>query len=171
MNLHLTTDRLSLIPFAKHEHMLFHDLNTQSFIRKYLWDDEVIDLDTIHQILEQNEKHFQQDYFGIWKIMPFDSQETIGFTGLWYFFNEPQPQLIYALQESFTGQGYATEAAQAIIKYAFDKLSFSYLIAALDQPHLVSQKVAERLGMKFTEQRLENGKPTVFYKIDKDPKT
>ncbi|MDF9796611.1 ribosomal-protein-alanine N-acetyltransferase [Catalinimonas alkaloidigena] len=171
MNCKLNTSRISLIPFERQEYELFHDLNSQSFIRKYLWDDEIITLDSVHQILEQNEKHFQHDHFGIWKINLPGTDETIGFTGLWYFFGEAQPQLIYALKESQTAKGYATEAAQAIITYAFEKLSFTYLIAAMDQPHMASQKLAERLGMKFIELRMENDKPTVFYRIDKYPNT
>lgn len=167
-NFHLKTDRLHLIPFTPEDIKVFQQLNNDPFIRKYLWDEEMIDQATSRELMEQNKRHFEQDGYGLWKMRLKESKETLGYIGLWYFFNEPQPQLIYALLEPYTKKGYATEAGNFIIKYAFDRLGFDYLIAATDEPHLESQKVAQRLGMYFAEKRIENGKPTLFYRIDKE---
>lgn len=90
----------------------------------------------------------------------------MGYAGLWYFFEEPQPQLIYALLEQFTRRGYAREAGTSIIQYAFEKLGFEYLTAATDEPHNASKKVMLSLGMEFVEKRIENNKPTLFYRIE-----
>lgn len=163
--LRFTSKRLSLIPFNLDDVKLFYQLNTDAFIRKFMWDDVMITLETAQEIILQNQKHFQEDQYGIWKIILPDQEEVIGYTGLWYFFDEPQPQLIYAILEPYTGQGLATEAAQVVLNYAFEQLDFSYLIAATDEPHQASQKVAERLGMKLFEKRIENEKPTLFYKL------
>ncbi|MEM9984362.1 MAG: GNAT family N-acetyltransferase, partial [Bacteroidota bacterium] len=107
------------------------------------------------------------DNFGIWKVNLKETDELIGYTGLWYFFDEQQPQLIYALLKQFTKQGYALEFSKVIIEYSFKTLDFEYLIAATDESHLESQKVAKRLGMKFHEKRIEDDKPTLFFKIEK----
>ena len=131
-----------------------------------MWDDELIDESTAREILVQNDKHFEEDKYGIWKIQLRETKETLGYTGLWYFFDEPQPQLIYALLKSFTKKGYAREAAFSMIKYAFGELGFDYLIAATDEPHMESQRVALNLGMEFIEKRIENKKPTLFYRIE-----
>lgn len=86
---------------------------------------------------------------------------------MWYFFAENQPQLAYALLPKVTKQGYATEAATRILNYCFDELGYDYLIASCDRSNLESQQLARRLGMKQTEERLINGKPTVLFRIDK----
>lgn len=165
--LEIITKRLTLTPFQAEDLDLFLQINRDPFVRVYLWDNMIIDRDTAREILKTNQKQFELSQYGLWKIRKVDHNETIGYTGLWYFFDEPQPQLIYALLPSFSKQGFATEAAQAIIDYAFDSLGFSYLVAATDEPHLVSQKVAQRLGMSFVEKRTEEGKPTLFYRIEK----
>ena len=165
--LHITTERLQLTPFTLHETSLFHTLNTDPFVRKFLWDDEIISRDTAEEIMIKNEQHFNDDYYGLWKMQEKEREEVMGYVGLWYFFNEPQPQLLYAILEEYTKKGYATEASLAIIEYAFHQLGFEYLIAATDEPHRASQRVAERLGMVLVEKRIENGKPTLFYRIDK----
>lgn len=76
-----------------------------------------------------------------------------GFVGLWMFFDEKQPQLLYGLLPDKTGLGYATEASRAIIHYAFNELKFNYFIASCDTPHTASRKVCERLNMTMIEEK------------------
>ncbi len=163
----LKTQRLELSPFQQDELNSLHQLFTDPYIRKYLWDDELLPLEQSQEVLSVNLQHFQQDKWGLWKIQPKGGQEIMGFVGLWNFFEEPQPQLLYAILEKYAGQGFATEAAQRIVQYAFEDLNFSYLLAAMDEPHKISQKLAQRIGMHFLERKMEDGKATVFYRINK----
>lgn len=163
----LSSARLQLIPFPADELGLFHQMNTSPFVRQYLWDNEVISMDLAAEILQQNAKHFVSDQFGLWKMTNKETGTFIGYTGLWYFFEEPQPQLIYALQKETAGQGYATEAARIVIDYAFHQLGFDYLLAATDAPHQASQAVALRLGMQRIRTESMMGKATVFFKLEK----
>lgn len=161
------TERLVLTPFRYDDYDLFYQLNIDPYIKRFMWDDESIPIDTAKEIMQKNESHFEKDNFGIWKVMLKETDELIGYTGLWYFFNEQQPQLIYALLKPFTKKGYALESSKAIIEYSFHALDFKYIIAATDEPHLESQKVAKGLGMKFHEKRIENDKPTLFFRLEK----
>ncbi|MDW3194282.1 MAG: GNAT family N-acetyltransferase [Cytophagales bacterium] len=162
----LETNRLLLHPFKMDDIEVFHQINTDPFIRQYLWDDVVIDQSTAQEILATNRKQFDHHQLGLWKIRLKSKSEIIGYTGLWNFFDEPQPQLIYALLPQYSKLGFASEAAQAIIDYAFRELGFTYLIAATDEPHKASQHVAQRLGMSFVEKRIEDGKATLFYRLE-----
>nr|WP_299341243.1 GNAT family N-acetyltransferase [Allomuricauda sp.] len=166
----LETRRLRLLPFIPEDTERFQLLNNDAFIRKFLWDDEKIDAITADEIMEQNLRYFEEDQFGLWEIKLSSNDETIGYAGLWHFFDGPQPQLIYALLEPHTHKGLATEAGRAIIAYAFETLGYNYLVAATDEPNIASQRVAMRLGMSFVSRRLENGRPTLFYQIDKTGK-
>ncbi len=163
----LSSPRLRLTPFLTAEVELFHQMNTSPFVRQYLWDDEVISIELAEQILAQNAQHFKEDRFGLWKITHNETDAFIGYAGLWFFFEESQPQLIYALHPEATGSGYATEAARLVIDYAFHQLGFSYLIAATDEPHLASQAVAQRLGMQQDRVETMDGKVTVFFTLEK----
>ncbi len=163
----LSSPRLHLTPFSKEELALFHQMNTSPFVRQYLWDDEIIPLELAEQILDQNTRHFQDDQFGLWKITSKGTDNFIGYAGLWFFFEESQPQLIYALHPEAAGNGYATEAARLVIDYAFHELGFEYLLAATDKPHLASQAVARRLGMQQNRIESMDGKVTVFFRLEK----
>ena len=61
----------------------------------------------------------------------------------------------------------ATEAATKILEYCFNELSYQYLLASCDQPNLDSQKVTERIGMRKVDEKIVNGNPLVFFRIEK----
>lgn len=141
---------------------------TDPTVRQFLWDDLVISEQEVEDILKVNDLLMGKRKFGLWKILRQEDQAAIGFTGLWFFFDEPQPQLLYGLLPEFCRNGYATEAAQAIIQYAFEELDFSYVHAATDPPNTASNQVATRLGMTLTDTRMMEGKMTMFWRVERD---
>lgn len=162
----LQTDRLHLIPFSEGEAKLLHQIFTDPHVREYLWDNEVISPEAASEILQVHLMLFEKKRWGLWRIVSLADKTTMGFVGLWYFFEEPLPQLIYGLLPPFVGQGFATEAAGRIISYAFQELNFPHIVAAMDAPHLASQAVAKRLSMSKVEEKEIDGRLTVFFRID-----
>ena len=96
-----------------------------------------------------------------------NDREIIGFVGLWYLFEEVKPQLLYALLPKALKKGYATEASTKILEYGLNELGLDYIVASCDRPNIESLKVAERLGMRQVEERIVNGNPILFFRIDK----
>ena len=164
----LETERLKLIPFVAKDLDLLHQTFTNPFVREYLWDNETISLEQTREVLLTNERQFEINSWGLWKVKVKRDNAYAGFAGLWFFFRESQPQLLYGLLPDKTGLGYATEAAKAVINYAFNKLKFSCLLASFDTPHLASRKVCEKLNMKEVEEKIMNGRLTTFYQTDKE---
>ena len=167
----LNTERLNLFP-AEIEHlMILMNMWNDPVVRKYLWDDTLVCPQQVEEILITNENLFRENQTGLWLIKLRDTGEIIGFTGLWSFFDESQPQLLYGLLPQFFGQGYAAEASARIIEYSFVSLGFSYLDAACDLPNTASVRVAQRLGMKKIREENLDGKPTVFFRIENNSTT
>jgi [ribosomal protein S5]-alanine N-acetyltransferase len=161
------TQNLILKPILESDLSTLHMIFTDSYVRKYLCDDQVFSLQQVEEMLKQSIKHFEEEKFGLWFIKINSESEIIGFVGLWYFFEEEQPQLVYALLPKAIKKGYATEAATKILEYCFDELGYEYLVASCDQPNIESQKVAERLGMRKVEEKNVNGSPILFFRIEK----
>lgn len=166
MNLVLETPRLQLKPVSEDELDSLYRIFVDPYVRRYLCDDKVLSLEQVKEFLNESQKLFTEQRFGLWLIRTKDNEEIIGVTGLWYFFEEEQPQLMYALLPQATKQGYATEAAGKILEYCFDELGYQYLVASCDRPNHESRKVAERLGMREVEQKIVDGKPLVFFRIE-----
>lgn len=162
----LDTPRLHLFPFTQNGGKLLFHMFTHPFIRRYLWDDQLISQEQVKKIIEKNHQLFTEEKCGLWCIQEKGSGKQVGFVGLWYFFGEEQPQLLYGLYPEYAGKGYATEAANRIAAYAFKELNFSYLIASCDAPNIASQHLARRIGMEEEETRLLEGKETVFFRLN-----
>ena len=83
---------------------------------------------------------------------------------------KPKQASHYLLDKKFWGQGLATEAALAIVQYAFEQLNLSRLICLIDPDNAASINVAQRIGMHF-EQKVDgidgDNFPTLIYSIHK----
>jgi len=162
----MRTYRLQLIPIDNSDFEVFREINVNPFVRKYLWDDNIMPDDVFRQILNDVELHFKKDGWGLWKIMLPDSpQVIIGYAGLWLFFDEYQPQLLYAIRPEYKGKGYATESAKLVVDYAFTDLKFASLVATMDKANFDSQRVCDRLGFRFIDEREVDSKPILFYRL------
>jgi [ribosomal protein S5]-alanine N-acetyltransferase len=161
----LKTQRLVLAPVLKSELNTLHGILSDAHVRRYLCDDTIFSLAQVEDMLAQSLKHFKEEKFGLWLIREVGSSEAIGFVGLWNFFDEEQPQLIYALLPYALKKGFATEAAAKIIEYGFEELGYAYVTASCDAPNLDSQKVLERIGLSKVKDKMVDGKPLVFFKL------
>ncbi len=60
----------------------------------------------------------------------------------------------FHIRSAYWGQGYATEAARAVIAYAFGTLGATALFAGHNPKNTVSRHVLERLGFRYTHDEL-----------------
>ncbi|MEG3989033.1 GNAT family N-acetyltransferase [Microcoleus sp. S28C3] len=163
----LETQRLVLKPIVESDLNTLHGMLTNFYVRRYLCDGEILSLQQVEEMLAENKKLFEENKFGLWFIETKNDRETIGFVGLWYFFEEAQPQLVYALLPKALKKGYATEPSTKILEYGLNELGLDYIVASCDRPNIESLKAAERLGMRQVEERIMNGNPILFFRIDK----
>jgi RimJ/RimL family protein N-acetyltransferase len=105
------------------------------------------------------ERYFQTWGFGPYAVVERQSQAVIGYCGLFFFPDingQPEVEIGYRLARAAWGRGYATEAAQAVRDFAFDRLGLQRLIAIIDPSNTASIRVAEKIGMRHeTEVMLE----------------
>ena len=60
----------------------------------------------------------------------------------------PEFGLYYAIAPAFQGQGYATEAARALVVYAFNQLRIKRVVATTSYDNTASMAVMRKLGMR-----------------------
>jgi RimJ/RimL family protein N-acetyltransferase len=60
----------------------------------------------------------------------------------------PPVEIGWFLDKQYWGQGYAPEAAQAWLDYAFTELNFDEVVAWTTVTNLPSQRVMQKLGMR-----------------------
>lgn len=166
MNKVIESNRLLFQTLTIDDHQYFHKLVTNPFGRKYLFDDHILSEEETIDILRTNERYFLEKSLGLWKIIEKDSFSPVGVTGLWFFFEEPQAQLLYVLSPDYTGKGYATESSKEVIKYAFTSLNYKYITASFDKMNTASKQVCERLNMKRCKELVVDGNCLLFYRLE-----
>jgi [ribosomal protein S5]-alanine N-acetyltransferase len=162
----LHTSRLALRAWALDDIDELHALWTRPDVRRYLWDDETVSREraeaTVREFIAQ-----EAEGTGGWMIVERETGALAGFAAL--VRREPgDPELLYGLAPDWWGRGLATEAARAVLAYAFGVLECARVIAATDAPNAASARVMERLGMRRTHRGLLNGRDTVCYEIRRE---
>jgi ribosomal-protein-alanine N-acetyltransferase len=161
----LETERLRLAPCAEADVERLHALLTHADVRRYLLDDKIVDRAWVFDVVESSRRTFADASWGLWCVETRSDGAFAGLAGLRVTAGASEPQLLYALDPGFWGRGLATEAAAAVMDYAFDVLELDELLASTDPPNHASIRVMERLGMRFLEAARAAGQPIVFYRI------
>ncbi|HYE85091.1 MAG TPA: GNAT family N-acetyltransferase [Vicinamibacterales bacterium] len=143
--------RLAFEPVSAQALDAFHSLVQDAHVRRYLMDGEVFPRDWTEARIHDSQALFERRAVGLWLVRDRASSELVGFCGFLEMpAVDPEPQLVYAMFERFTGQGYATEMAQAVIAYARHHAGFTNIVAAVDTPNERSIRVLEKLGFERT---------------------
>lgn len=79
-----------------------------------------------------------------------DTGEFIGWCGLDHRdTTKPDPALFYLLKANYWGQGLATEAARALLGYAFGPMNLTSLHGGAAPENIASKRVMEKIGMQY----------------------
>jgi ribosomal-protein-alanine N-acetyltransferase len=141
--------RLTFRPVSIGELDAFHALVQDEHVRRYLMDGESFPREWAEARVLDSEALFAKRGVGLWLVREAASGRLVGFCGFLVIPSvHEDPQLVYAMFESFTGQGYATEMAQAAIDHATRQAGFPEIIAAVDEPNIASCRVLEKLGFE-----------------------
>ena len=95
----------------------------------------------------------------LWPVVEKSSGKLVGDCGLTEkeVDGQKEVELVYVLERGSWGKGYATEAAWAIMTYAFEELGLPRLISLIDPRNVASERVALKLGMALEKETLRPG--------------
>jgi ribosomal-protein-alanine N-acetyltransferase len=98
--------------------------------------------------------HPKYPELGLWATVQKETGTFIGRCGLlpWTIDGQNEVEVAYTIAREYWGQGLATEAAQAILQYGFERLNLPRLISLIDPDNIASQRVAEKIGMTFEKE-------------------
>lgn len=140
----IETPRLSWRRVRPDDETTLLGLGRDDHIRRYLLDGERVPDDWALREILRSDELFGSEGVGLGLV--FEGPSPIGFAGYRVFEeHHPEPQVIYALLESKTGRGYATELAEALVNRGRAQ-GMARVFAAVDEPNRASIRVLEKLG-------------------------
>jgi ribosomal-protein-alanine N-acetyltransferase len=148
----LHTERLVLRPFTPSDEETLFRLWNDADVRRFLWDDQPVARETVREQIAQSQADFRERGHGLFLVERADA--VIGAAGLFRLPGEAWVELIYALLPSAWGQGLATEAARAVLRFGFESAGLEEILAGADLANAASLRVIERLGMTGEHERV-----------------
>ena len=165
---HLETERLLLRPLTRDDvdaifAIIGDPIAMQYYPRTFTPEDA-------EKWIDRNLHWYEKDGYGLLAVVLKSSGAVIGDCGLsWQpADDEPVLELGYHLRRDHWGHGYATEAAQACMDYAFRALKADRLVSLIKAENVPSRRVAERNGMQAERQVMHVGLPHLMYVITRD---
>ena len=152
MDFDVRTDRLLLRRWRGADREPFARLNADAEVMRYF--PAPLTRTESDALAGRADALFDTHGYGLWALEQRDTGEFLGFTGL-----APMPDGIpgaggvevgWRLASSAWGQGFATEAATASLRFGFDTLALAEVNSITAVVNIRSRRVMERLGMRPT---------------------
>jgi [ribosomal protein S5]-alanine N-acetyltransferase len=143
------SDRLRYSPVEHTSLDAFHSLVIDEHVRRYLMDGNLFSREWSEERIRESRELFDRRGVGIWLVYLKTTDELVGFCGFLEIpALHPDPQIVYAMFERFSGRGFATEMARAAIAQARLHPGFAEIVAGVDEVNAASLRVLEKLGFE-----------------------
>lgn len=159
----LETKRLVLRKWTNADCDALFEILRDAEVVRYVDDGKPFSLEKTRKFLEIMEKTEREKGFCRWKVVEKSSGKILGTCGFGRIAETDEIELGYLLAQKSWGKGYATEIAQAVLAYGFNKLGFREIIALTDLENTASQKVLEKIGFTKREIEIYNNEENLVY--------
>jgi RimJ/RimL family protein N-acetyltransferase len=119
---------------------LFADEETMRFLGG------VMDAPTAWRAVATQIGHWAMRGYGFFALEEKSTGACIGWCGPWFPHGWPDKEIGWSLVREARGKGYATEAADASLRFAYTELGWSSAISLIDKDNTASIATAARLG-------------------------
>jgi ribosomal-protein-alanine N-acetyltransferase len=145
----LETERLILDTWQASDWTAFRPIATDPEVMRYItggapWTD-----DQIRGFVERQVKLYSERGFCRWKLLAKATGETIGFCGVGFWRDAPEPEIGWWLARRYWGRGLATEAARTALRDAFERAGLERVISVAMPENAASIRIMEKLGLKL----------------------
>ncbi|MBD3165123.1 GNAT family N-acetyltransferase [bacterium] len=148
----LLTERLRIRMPTVDDTPGFHTLYSDPRVMKYLSTDPSKSLEETCERVERLIKWQQEWGYTVWLVEHRLTGEFVGHCGLLQMARKgPEVEVAYAVVPAQQGRGYATEAARTVLAYGLEVLGISPIYAVCLPENNGSEKVMEKIGMKWLE--------------------
>ncbi|MFG2526793.1 GNAT family N-acetyltransferase [Streptomyces sp. NPDC048516] len=168
----IRTPRLILRRWTDDDLAPMADINTDPAVMRWIGDGSVLSLEQTAEEIERWEEEWDDEGFGLFAVELLASGELAGCAGLSVpgFLPEVAHEVAISWRfgRQYWGQGYASEAAQAVLEFALQDRGLDRVIAVNRLGHEASDNVLRKLGMAFEREAAhpEYGHALTVHSID-----
>lgn len=146
----LETERLILREFRPEDLDAYAAMCADPEVMRYLSiDGTVLTREDAWRQMAMFAGHWVLRGFGMWVVEHRETGDFLGRVGLHYPEGWPDREVGWCLARPYWGQGFATEAAEAAIRHAFEHLEWQHVVSLIRPENRRSIRLAVRLGERF----------------------
>ncbi|MCH9660383.1 MAG: GNAT family N-acetyltransferase [Bacteroidetes bacterium] len=170
----IETERLIIREILTEDAEGMFELDSNPNVHLYLGNKPVTTLEQSLTMVAEIRQQYIDNGICRWAVVEKESGKFVGWTGFRLNSDiimngmENVFDLGYRFVESAWGKGYASETAFACMDYAFKHLSYDPIYGAADIKNIASNKILQKVGMRFTNEFDFDGEPHNFYSITKE---
>jgi len=117
---------------------------------KYVGDRGIRTIEQAHEALTDGAfQSYEQYGYGPFRMGLREDDEAIGTCGLFRREGFEEPDIGWSTLPDFNGQGYAYEAARAVLDYAHNEVGATRVLAFVSAENLPSVGLARKLGLRY----------------------
>ncbi|MDE6668916.1 MAG: GNAT family N-acetyltransferase [Muribaculaceae bacterium] len=147
--IYIETERLILRSWKNEDRAFFAEMNRNEHVMKYF--PKLLSTEESDSFVNRIIAEFEKFGYGLYAVETKDTGDFIGYVGFHRFNFEapfsPNWEIGWRISDRFWHKGYATEAAQACIKYAQENKLFDRLFSFTAIQNIPSENVMKRIGM------------------------
>lgn len=145
----LETERLTLRRMSNDDHAFIIDLLNQPSFLRYIGDKKVRTAADAQRYIQDGPVTSYERYgFGLYLVALKDSGIPIGICGLIKRDSLPDVDLGFAFLPAYWSKGYASEAAEAVLRYGRSALGLRRIVAITSLDNHDSMKLLGKIGFK-----------------------
>ena len=134
---------------ADDAHFTCRLLNEPSFIENIADRGVRTPQDAMHYLAEGPIKSYRQYGYGLFLVESSVDALALGFCGLLFREHLQETDIGFAFLPEFWGQGFAFEAASAVMHFGYRQLELPRIVGLVSAGNMASIKVLTRLGLQF----------------------
>jgi RimJ/RimL family protein N-acetyltransferase len=120
---------------------------------RWVGDGSPLALERCRYWIEVTQRNYASRGYGMFAVEQKPSCDVIGFCGLVHPGGQTEAEIKYAYRREAWGQGLATEAAAALLRYGFQAHGLRHVIATAAPDNVASHRVLLKAGMRLAQLR------------------
>lgn len=168
MKFRIETERLILREMLPTDDVGMFELDSNPEVHRFLGNKPVKDIEESRMHIESLRQQYADNGIGRWAVILKETNEFIGWSGIKLIMesvNNHQNfyEIGYRFIQKHWGKGYATEAGNAFVDFAFNEMKVEVLYAYADAGNEGSRNILEKLGMHYVNSFEYDGEEHVWY--------
>jgi ribosomal-protein-alanine N-acetyltransferase len=162
----LETERLILRPLDENDIEAVYEMRSDADVMRFIREPQ--SLDETENWIRLVSSLWEKDKLGFCAVIEKETLRFSGWCGIWHLKESGELEVGYAIAKDFWNKGFATEAAEKFIEYAFETLNPEKVVAVAEPENLASRRVMEKLGMKLVKIGEFYNRQLIQYAISKE---